>query len=109
MAKLKTLKDLKADDLANWYKEHEKFMEGLSSMEICNENYNCNEFVINKLKEHLKQEAITWVNDKEKFRLFPSAREFFIEFFNITESDLEEQKLKGFATPEPIGKLVELK
>ena len=40
-------------------------------------------------KEELKQLAIKWVKDKEKFRWFPYAREFFIEFHNITEEDLK--------------------
>ncbi len=51
------IEGLKADDLAMWYKEHEKFMDGLSSMEICNENHNCNEFVIKKLKEKISKDV----------------------------------------------------
>jgi len=50
---VRRLKEIKADDLANWYKEHEKYLETLSSMEICNENHNCNEFVIKKLNKEI--------------------------------------------------------
>ena len=49
------LKKIKSDDLANWYKEHEKYISSLSSMEICNENHNCNKFVIKKLKERIEK------------------------------------------------------
>ena len=44
---------LDSDLLAKFYKEHEEYMETLSSMEICNGNHNCNEFVIKQelLKE----------------------------------------------------------
>ena len=49
--------ELKADDLANWYKEHERYLESLSSMEICDGNHNCNEFVIKKLKEKILKDV----------------------------------------------------
>ena len=50
------IEELKGDDLANWYKEHEEYLDNLSSMEICNENHNCNDFVINKLKEKISKD-----------------------------------------------------
>ncbi len=77
MTKEESLSDkiqgLKGDDLANWYKEHEKFIDNLSSMEICNENHNCNEFVIEKLKEKITKDVKEAVKKlKEEIVIIPS-------------------------------------
>ena len=49
---IRLLKEIKGDDLDNWYEE---YLKTLSSMEIYNENHGCNKFVINKLKERINK------------------------------------------------------
>jgi len=43
--------ELSGDTLAYGYKDYEKSRENMSSMEICNDNEDCNSFVIKKIKE----------------------------------------------------------
>ena len=54
---IKKLNEIKGDDLAMWYKEHEKCLENLSPMEICNGSHDCDDFVIEKIKERIDKLA----------------------------------------------------
>ncbi len=62
-------KEFGGDELAKLYKEFEKKIdqEGMSSMEICNSDENCNIYVskklIEKIRQLLSQEKQKWIKD----------------------------------------------
>ena len=64
------IEELKGDDLAYGYKDYEKSREGLSTMEICNDNSGgCNDFVIKKIKEKISKDVKEFIKKlKEELR-----------------------------------------
>jgi len=108
---LKTLKDLKAEDLHNFYLEAIKKLKPESFNPNANKPYSemteeqkfIDKFILEKIFEFYKSEAIKWVKDRNKVvhnkLLTLQARigalkmtEDFKDFFNITEEELKNEK-----------------